>query len=103
MAVKIAQRSRLNFASYVKYDGVEFWDAPNYPTIPVSSTDIRYTVSNVDRIDLLANKFYGDPSLWWVIALANDLELIPTDLYPGLEIVIPSPQWVTQKLFSKTG
>jgi len=35
----------------------------------------------VNRIDLIAQRFYGDPSLWWYIAKQNrlaDPELIPT-------------------------
>lgn len=37
------------------------------------SSDIIYRVpqSGVERLDLIANKFYGVPDLWWVIARVN--------------------------------
>ena len=43
-----------------------------------------------DRMDLLANDFYGDPSLWWVIAMANDIE--GDSMFPplGFQLRIPS-------------
>lgn len=36
----------------------------------------------VDRLDLIAKKFYGDASLWWFIAKQNHLDdptIIPSD------------------------
>jgi nucleoid-associated protein YgaU len=33
-----------------------------------------------DRLDSLAESFYGDPRLWWVIAQANPDFLFPADL-----------------------
>ena len=44
--------------------------------IPVpepSSSDVFIQVTSADRLDLLAYKFYGDASLWYVIASANGL------------------------------
>ena len=44
-----------------------------YPIPPQSSTDTYIRTTTIERIDLLANKFYGDLTLWWVIAAANGL------------------------------
>ena len=44
-----------------------------YPTVPLSDTDIYVITTIGDRYDLLANEFYGDPSLWWVISISNSL------------------------------
>ena len=44
-----------------------------YPTVPLSDTDIYVITTIGDRYDLLANEFYGDPSLWWIISISNDL------------------------------
>lgn len=44
--------------------------------IPVpapSTSDVFIQVTSADRLDLLAYKFYGDASLWYVIASANGL------------------------------
>jgi len=49
----------------------------------------RYQVKAGDRIDLLAEKFYGNSSYWWVIANANPEVFYPEDLTPGDVIRIP--------------
>jgi len=49
-----------------------------YPDIKELPTDIVIQVKYGDRLDLLANKYYNDGSLWWVIAKANAL---PGDSY----------------------
>jgi nucleoid-associated protein YgaU len=93
----------LAFATLLSVDNVEFWDVLDLPTIPVNADDLFYTVITGDRIDTIAAKFYGDPVLWWVIAAANDMEIIPTDLNEGTQIRIPSPTYVNQVLFKQAG
>ena len=44
-----------------------------YPIPPLTAADTYIRTTTVERIDLLANKFYGDLTLWWVIAAANGL------------------------------
>lgn len=61
-----------------------------YPEIPLSSADTYVITSNGDRFDTIANQYYGDPSLWWVISIAN--QQLPQDsLIPptGEQIRIP--------------
>ena len=41
-----------------------------------------------DRIDSLAYKFYGDVTLWWIIAKANGIKG-KTALEPGIPLRIP--------------
>ena len=43
------------------------------PVVPISEDDIYIQVTSPERLDLLADKFYNDVSLWWVIATANAL------------------------------
>lgn len=99
MSVPIGKRSRLNFADLLVDGEVEFWDMLVLPDLPEQSDDIRYQVMGGDRIDALANKFYGSPTLWWVIAAANELEILPTALSVGDVIRVPSPRFVNQELF----
>lgn len=49
-----------------------------------------FTVTGVyaNRLDLIAEKFYGDSSLWWYIAKQNALE-DPTIVPPGSLLQIP--------------
>ncbi|MDX3260701.1 tail protein X [Streptomyces sp. MI02-2A] len=49
-----------------------------------------HQLTSADRIDLLAQQFYGDPELWWHIADANPEILDWTVLTPGQTIRIPS-------------
>ena len=53
--------------------GKRFYGTIIYPTIPKSSSDIYIMARKGDRLDLLANSYYDDPTLWWVIAQANHL------------------------------
>jgi len=96
--VKIAKNSRLLFSALLSVDGIEFWDLNSLPPVPVRDDEIQYTVTFTDRIDLLAYKFYGDPVLWWVLALANSMEILPTDLKPGSVIRVPSSVFITEML-----
>lgn len=101
MAIELRSNSRLRFVPLLTDQGVVFWDIFEPPTIPAQPDDIQYQVVGSDRIDLLAQKFYGDPVFWWVIAVANDMEILPTDLKDGAILLIPSPRYVTSQLFAR--
>ena len=44
-----------------------------------------------DRLDLLANQFYSDITLWWVIAIANPdvVDFGSISMTPGTQLRIP--------------
>ena len=44
-----------------------------YQRIPETNGDLHIISTEGDRLDSLAFQFYGDPSLWWYIAKANNL------------------------------
>jgi hypothetical protein len=46
-----------------------------YPEIPDNSEDIWVITNFGDRLDLLANQFYGDVTLYWIIAAGNPNEV----------------------------
>ena len=63
-----------------------------YPEIPLSADDLYVITTTVDRLDLLANQFYNDIRLLWIIAAANP-NIIRRDsfaLAPNIELRIPS-------------
>jgi hypothetical protein len=61
-----------------------------YPKIKANDDDL-YIISEVtDRLDLLANKYYGDTSLWWIIAVANNINDASFYVTEGLQLRIPS-------------
>lgn len=60
--------------------------------VPVrDSTDSPHivTAGEAYRPDVVANNYYGDPRLAWIILASNDLSDI-FDFVAGLEIIIPS-------------
>ena len=62
-----------------------------YPSILPSSLDIYVYTTQGDRFDVLAQQYYGDSSLWWVISIANTAVAgtdLPSDL-PQNTLVIP--------------
>ena len=97
-AVKIRSTSRLNFSRLLTIEGVDHWEMAELPSIEASGDDIVYQVKQGDRIDLISNRFYGNPELWWVIAIANGLNLLPNDLKPFSTIRIPSNSRVFNKI-----
>jgi nucleoid-associated protein YgaU len=99
MAVRLTNGSALRFTDLLSVDGFRFWEVADLPTIPTQRDDVLHRVSQVDRLDLLANRYYGDPVLWWVIAVANDIEIWPTQLNIGTTLRVPSPRYVRENLF----
>ena len=52
-------------------NGIPYINNPIYPDIPETEDDVYIITSDTDRYDLLASRFYGDSSLWWIIPAAN--------------------------------
>jgi phage tail protein X len=63
-----------------------------YPEVLLSPNDIYVYTTQGDRFDTLAQQYYSDSSLWWVISIANtDKVNQSTIVIPeGLQIRIPS-------------
>ena len=63
-----------------------------YPEIPKDFSDTYVYATQGDRYDLLANDYYNDSSLWWIISTAN-YEVSYDSITPphGTQIRIPSP------------
>ena len=73
-------------------DRKRYYTAIKYPEIPLSVDDFYVITTIGDRLDNLANQFYEDVNLWWVITSANP-DIIKRDsfmLEPGVEIRIPA-------------
>jgi nucleoid-associated protein YgaU len=71
-------------------------------TRPRIDTTARYddrfhTVTDGDRLDLIAHQYLGDARLWWIIADYNDI-FFPLDLTPGAVLRIPSVEHVQMRI-----
>ena len=72
--------------------GKEF--SPKYPEIPLNFQDQYVITTQGDRFDILAQQYYNDSSMWWIISIANpQLEQNSLFITPGTQIRIPfNPQ-----------
>jgi len=64
----------------------------------INSGNIRFQQfisSQEDRLDIVAGRFYGDGTLWWIIAAASDIGWSP-QVPPGTIIKVPVLDDVTQ-------
>ncbi|MFA5395959.1 MAG: hypothetical protein WC346_08140 [Methanogenium sp.] len=70
-------------------NGKRYYKSILLPEINVSDADEYIIVTQQKRLDHLAQEYYSDATLWWVIALANNLSN-PTLVIPlGMQIRIP--------------
>ena len=71
--------------------GKRFYGVVKYPNIPLSVSDIYVITQKSDRYDLLAEQYYRDKSLWWVISISNPSITQDTlNPPPGVQIRIPT-------------
>jgi hypothetical protein len=74
---------------YKRWDGKNVYRTTYYPIIPHSIDDTYIIASEVDYLDSLAKKYYGDESYWWIIAQANNLGKGKLSIPLGKQLRIP--------------
>ena len=82
--------------------GIRYYRGVKYPEIALSPDDIYVYAEAGDRFDILANEYYSDPSLWWIISTANGS--FPQDTYYlplGIQIRIPNNIGAIQSAYNK--
>jgi hypothetical protein len=72
-----------------------------YADIPKRDDDVYVATQTGDRLDLLAAEYYGDPSLWWIIASANNIHNAPIGLEDGTILRIPQNFIEIQRNFNQ--
>lgn len=73
---------------FKRYDGKRVFKTTRYPKIPISINDLFIVAGETDYLDSLADRYYKDSTLWWVIAQANGIKATlkaPT----GMQLRIP--------------
>jgi|TARA_R110000744_G_scaffold262169_1_gene376700 hypothetical protein len=83
-------------------NNVRYYKPTIVPNIPIKDTDIFVYPLYGDRFDSMAQRYYEDSNLWWIIAKANNISggkispnplqklRIPTEIEPILEAVTKS-------------
>ena len=73
-----------------KYTKKKYLGSVIYPKIKPNDNDMYVISQQSDRLDILASKYYNDQSLWWIIAVANNLNDASLSIEPGIQMRIPS-------------
>jgi len=97
----IRTHSRLRFSRFRYIDGYTFWDLVEIPKLEAQSDDITHVVTATDRPDTISYRYYGNTVMFPIIASVNNIELIPSDMYIGQKLRIPSPRYITEEVFPK--
>ncbi len=81
-------------------NGKQYLNRIEYPVIPIRDSDIFINGKFGQTFINLANQFYGDKDLWWIIARANNQsESIYT--IPGKEYRIPQEKGLIFQEFNE--
>mgnify|MGYP001461767964 FL=1 len=81
-------------------DKILKYESTIYQKVPENNTDIYVITQSGDRLDSLANQFYGDSQLWWFIAHVNNINTM--NLEAGLRLRISLDLEKAQSLLDKT-
>lgn len=79
-----------NITTSLKINKGQVYNSALLPALSPSDTDIVILTTMGDRLDLLANEYYGDATMWWVIAAKNNLTDVPLTLSEGIVLRIPN-------------
>lgn len=67
-----------------------FMQTTIYPKVLPNDNDIYIITEQGDRLDILAEKYYKNTSMWWIIATANNINDANFYVEPGVQLRIPS-------------
>ena len=82
-------------------DGRVVYRSKIYPEIPLRDDDKYVVTQTGDRLDTLANQYYNDSTLWWIIASSNNLHSASIGLEDGTVLRVPQNYIEIQKNFNK--
>ena len=80
--------SRYKSTDKSKKNKKKYYETTIYKKSPEKNSDSYFIAQDGDRCDNLANRFYGDPSLWWFIAKVN--HLTTNNIPAGTSLRIPA-------------
>ena len=80
--------SRYRYTKKQKKDKKNYYTTTIYKKTIEKNTDSYFIAVEGDRCDNLANRFYGDSTLWWFIAKVNNLTA--NNIPAGTSLRIPA-------------
>lgn len=85
-------------------EGIRYYSSLLYPIIDPTNDDLYIITTVGDRLDLIANHYYGDITLWPVIYFANPNSGLRRDsIFPpiGIQLRIPQDIGLIQSKFDE--
>tara|TARA_E500000331_G_scaffold343885_1_gene379303 strand:- start:573 stop:842 length:270 start_codon:yes stop_codon:yes gene_type:complete len=80
--------SRYKSTDKNKKSNKKYYETTIYKKVEEKNTDSYFIATQGDRCDNLANRFYGDSTLWWFIAKVNNLTT--NNIPAGTSLRIPA-------------
>ena len=71
-----------------KMNNKNYYQTTVYKKVKEKNSDQYFIAQEGDRCDVLANRFYGNPTLWWFIARVNNLTT--NNIPAGTSLRIPA-------------
>ena len=71
-------------------NGKRFYSTVLYPQINPQLSDIYIIAKVGDKMEFLADFYYSDSSLWWIISGANNIPKDSIYAPPGTQLRIPT-------------
>ncbi len=82
--------NKSRYDKYARYKTSNEYGFTMLPSIDINNTQFfKIVFKKEDRLDLLAKKYFKDSTLWWIIALVNNLPGDSLILPVGTELYIP--------------
>ena len=80
--------ARYKNTSIKKRNKKNYYETTIYKEVEEKNNDLYFIAQEGDRCDNLANRFYGDSTLWWFIARVNNLST--NNIPAGTSLRIPT-------------
>ena len=80
--------ARYDKTSTNKKNKKNYYETTIYKKVEEKNSDLYFIAQEGDRCDNLANRFYGDSTLWWFIAQTNNLTT--NNIPAGTSLRIPN-------------
>jgi|SRR3990172_2679434 len=92
IGLTLSETSRFKKTALYAKAGKTFFGIWQPPKIAPTGQEkiVRIAQNQAGQLDLLAHVEYGDSSLWWCIALANNIMNLAEEVVVGKELVIPT-------------
>ena len=71
-------------------NGTRYYKPTVVPNVPIKDSDIFVYPIYGDRFETIAQRYYNDSTLWWIIAKANELSKGQISADPLKKIRIPT-------------